>query len=200
MPCTTHPAVLENLNPCSRCGKSFCGDCLVELKSNRFCASCKAEAVKDMQSGVSGTELPLATVGRRFAAILVDGLIQAVVYVPLMFAFGFFAVQAQQAGTAGEVAAGGVQIVFQIAIMGVTFLYEGLFLQLKSATPGKMALGLKVVSADGSPLTPGQAWIRPLVRALLGFCALIDYIPAFLRKDRCTVHDLAARTRVIKAN
>jgi uncharacterized RDD family membrane protein YckC len=200
MPCTTHPAVLENLNPCSRCGKSYCGDCLVELKSNRFCASCKAEAVKDMQSGVSGTDLPLATVGRRFAAVLVDGLIQAVVYVPLMFVFGFFAVQAQRSGTGGEVAAGGMQIVLQVAIMGVAFLYEGLFLQLKSATPGKMALGLKVVGADGSPLAPGQAWIRPLVRALLGFCALIDYIPAFLRKDRCTVHDLAARTRVIKAN
>jgi hypothetical protein len=34
----------------------------------------------------------------------------------------------------------------------------------------------------------------------VGICALIDYIPAFIRKDRCTVHDLAARTRVIKAN
>jgi uncharacterized RDD family membrane protein YckC len=192
--------VLENLNPCSRCGKSFCGDCLVELKANRFCASCKSEAVKDMQSGVSGTELPLATVGRRFAAILVDGLIQAVVYVPMMFIFGFFAVQAQQAGAGANVAAGGMQLVLQVAIMGVSFLYEGLFLQMKSATPGKMALGLKVVSADGSPLTPGQCWIRPLVRALLGFCALIDYIPAFLRKDRCTVHDLAARSRVIKVN
>jgi uncharacterized RDD family membrane protein YckC len=192
--------VLENLNACSRCLKSFCADCLVELKANRFCASCKSEAVKDMQSGVSGTDLPLATVGRRFAAILVDGLIQAVVYVPMMFIFGFFAVQAQQAGAGANVAAGGMQLVLQLAIMGVSFLYEGLFLQIKSATPGKMALGLKVVSADGSPLTPGQCWIRPLVRALLGFCALIDYIPAFLRKDRCTVHDLAARSRVIKVN
>jgi uncharacterized RDD family membrane protein YckC len=200
MPCTTHPSVLENLNACSRCAKSFCADCLVELKSNRFCASCKSEAVKDMQSGVSGTDLPLATVGRRFAAIIVDGLIQMVVYVPLMFVFGFFAVKAQQAGGSAEVAAGGMQLILQVAIMGVSFAYEGLFLQLKGATPGKMALGLKVVGADGNPLAPGQAWIRPLVRTLLGFCALIDYIPAFLRKDRCTVHDLAARTRVIKVN
>ena len=38
MPCMQHPAVLENLNPCSRCLKAFCQDCLDELKGNRFCA------------------------------------------------------------------------------------------------------------------------------------------------------------------
>jgi hypothetical protein len=37
-------------------------------------------------------------------------------------------------------------------------------------------------------------------RSLLGFCWLIDYLPALFRKDKCTVHDLAARTRVIKVN
>ncbi len=200
MPCTLHPTVLENLNPCSRCAKSYCPDCLVELKGNRFCAACKVEAVKDMQSGVTGTELPLATVGRRFAAMFVDGLIQAVVWVPMAIAMGFFAVKAQAMGGTAEPVAAGAQIMFQVVIFGVMLVYEGLFLQMKGATPGKMAMGLKVVNADGSPISPGQAWLRPFIRSLLGFCWLVDYIPALFRKDKCTVHDLAARTRVIKVN
>jgi len=200
MPCALHPAVLENLNPCSRCGKTFCPDCLVELKGNRFCAACKAEAVKDMQSGVSGTDLPLATIGRRFAAMIVDGLIQAVVWVPLLFLLGFFTVKVQGTGAAGEAGAMGAQIIFQIIIFGIMLAYEGLFLQMKSATPGKMALGLRVVTAEGNPVSPGQAWLRPFIRSILGFCWLVDYLPALFRKDRCTVHDLAAKTRVIKVN
>lgn len=200
MPCQLHPAVLENLNPCSRCAKTFCPDCLVELKGNRFCAACKAEAVKDIQSGVSGTELPLATVGRRFAAMIVDGLLQAVVWVPLAIAMGFFTVAAQGAGDAAQAGAAGAQILFQVMIFGIMLAYEGLFLQMKGATPGKMALGLKVVTAEGNTVTPGQAWLRPLIRTLLGFCWLVDYLPALFRKDKCTIHDLAAKTRVIKVN
>jgi len=200
MPCALHPEVLENLNPCSRCGKTFCPDCLVELKGSRFCAACKAEAVKDMQSGVSGTDLPLATVGRRFAAMIVDGLIQAVVWVPLLIGFGFFTVKVQGTGAAGEAGAMGAQIFLQIIIFGIMLAYEGLFLQMKSATPGKMALGLRVVTAEGNPVSPGQAWLRPFIRSILGFCWLVDYLPAVFRKDKCTVHDLAAKTRVIKVN
>jgi uncharacterized RDD family membrane protein YckC len=200
MPCALHPMVLENLNPCSRCGKTFCPDCLVELKGNRFCAVCKAEAVKDMQSGVSGTELPLATVGRRFAAMMVDGLIQAVVWVPLAIGLGFFSVKAQAAGGAVSAGAAGAQIIIQLLIFGIMLAYEGLFLQMKSATPGKMALGLRVVTAEGDPVSPGQAWLRPFIRSLLGFCWLVDYLPAMFRKDRCTIHDLAAKTRVIKVS
>ena len=200
MPCALHPMVLENLNPCSRCGKTYCPDCLVELKGNRFCAACKAEAVKDMQSGVSGTELPLATVGRRFAAMIVDGLIQAVVWVPLMIALGFFTVKVQGPGPAAQAVGAGAQIIFQVVIFGMMLAYEGLFLQMKSATPGKMALGLRVVTAEGSPVSPGQAWLRPFIRSLLGFCWVVDYVPAMFRKDRCTIHDLAAKTRVIKVS
>jgi uncharacterized RDD family membrane protein YckC len=195
-----HPAVLENLNPCSRCQKSYCPDCLVELKGNRFCAVCKGEAVKDMQSGVTGTDLALASIGRRFLALWLDGLIQGVLMIPLFFLLVFTTAKAQSAGAGGQAAAAGIQIVMQLVFMAISLCYEGLFLQLKSATPGKMALGLRVVTPDGDPVPAGQAWVRPLVRGLLGFCILVDYLPAFFRKDKCTLHDLAARTRVVKVN
>ncbi len=200
MPCLQHPAVLENLNSCSRCLKTFCQDCLVELKGNRFCAACKGEAVKDMQSGVSGSDLALASVWRRFFAFWLDAFIQGIFMMPLFFLFMFSAVKAQQSGQALPAAAAGLQILMQLVFVGISLAYEGLFLQFKSATPGKMALGLRVVTPDGDPVAAGQAWTRPLIRALLSFCALVDYLPALFRKDKCTLHDLAARTRVIKVN
>jgi len=198
MPCALHPAILDNLNACSRCMKQFCGDCLIELKGNRFCAACKSEAVKDMQSGVSGTELRLATRLQRFAAILLDSLIQGAAMIPLMFLMGFANLQSQNAMGSGSARSAGLQIIFQLIQFAIMIGYEGLFLQFKGATPGKMALGLRVVGPDGEPLTPGQAWLRPFIRCLIGACLGIDYWVSLFRKDKCCIHDLAAKTRVIK--
>lgn len=198
MPCALHPAVVDGLNACSRCMKQFCGDCLIELRGNRFCAACKSEAVKDMQSGVSGTELRLATRLQRFAAMMLDGLLQAVIWVPLFFLMGMATVQSQAMSGGDATGSAGLQIIFQLIQFAVMIGYEGLFLQFKGATPGKMALGLRVVGPEGEPLTPGQAWLRPFIRSLIGACLGIDYIVSLCRKDKCCIHDLAARTRVIK--
>src|SRR5687768_15363713 len=42
--CANHPDVLEPLNPCTRCDRLYCPDCLVQLKGSRFCAACKGDA------------------------------------------------------------------------------------------------------------------------------------------------------------
>jgi uncharacterized RDD family membrane protein YckC len=189
-----HPEVIQGLHPCSRCGKTYCGDCLVELKGARFCARCKSEEVKDIQSGIDSAELPLAGVGRRFVAMIVDSICLWAVTIPLAFAFGFFAATA---GPVGPEPAMGLQLGVQALIMGIFFLYDGLMIQMRGQTLGKMVLKIKVVSPDGSAIAPGQAWIRAIIRLIVGGC-LIDYIPALFRKDKCTIHDMAARTRVIR--
>ena len=55
MPCTTHPEIEDDLKPCSRCGRSFCSDCLVELSSELHCSDCKREYVRDLLSGVDSS-------------------------------------------------------------------------------------------------------------------------------------------------
>lgn len=195
MPCLNHPDVVDGVSACSRCGKAYCGDCLVPLQGGRFCAACKVAHVKDVKSGVDTADLPLAGIGRRFAAVFVDGLLMMAVFIPLAFATGFFAAAQMQEGREPDAAP---QLLFQFIFMALGFVYEGAMLQSRGQTLGKMALGVKVVAPDGGALTPGQAWLRPLVKSLLGFCWLVDYIPAFFRKDKCTVHDMAARTRVIR--
>ena len=199
MPCVNHPQVEEDLNRCVRCRELFCVDCLVEMKAGAFCALCKQEEVKDIQSGVGASgELPLAGIGARFLALIVDGLALAAVFIPIMMIFGFMVFSSMQEGAdpdANEMA--GMQLVMQLIMGALGVVYHGIFLQWRGQTLGKMALGIKVVTPDGSDITPGAAWIRPIVQTILSPCAL-TYWPALFTKEKTGIHDMAAKTRVVK--
>src|ERR1043165_10188549 len=73
--CRNPPEVIEGLRYCSRCGQAYCPDCLVTIRGNTYCATCKAEQVRDLTSGVDRNALELAGIGRRFGALFIDGLI-----------------------------------------------------------------------------------------------------------------------------
>lgn len=195
MPCVNHPAVEENLVKCSRCAKPFCHDCVIELKSNFYCIDCKSEQVRDIQSGADTTALEMAGIGTRFAAVFIDGLILAIPTVAILFIFGIGMFAA--AGSTGIGA--GMQIIFYIAIAAPGFLYEGLMLQTRGQTLGKMACKIKVVTPEGGDISAGQAWTRGLTRVIfnqLGIFSLINYLFAFAA-ERTTLHDKIAKTRVI---
>jgi uncharacterized RDD family membrane protein YckC len=193
--CKNHPEVLDGLHPCASCAHSFCPDCLVELKGRRFCAGCKANAVKDIQSGVDGTGLQLAGIGARFCALLIDNFVTGALMVVFVVILGIvFAVVRP-----GKESPLLPLLVF--AMYGLTFVamfcYHGFMLQWKGQTLGKMAMKIKVVTPEGGPITPGQAWIRVLVWFLLHGC-LITYLTAFFNDEKQAIHDMAARTRVVK--
>jgi uncharacterized RDD family membrane protein YckC len=79
----------------------------------------------------------------------------------------------------------------------INIAYQALMLAARGQTLGKMALKVKVVGADGSDLSTGQAWGREVMRAILGFLYIVDYLPAFFMKEKTTLHDLVAKTRVV---
>jgi len=194
--CRNHAEVLDGLNVCASCGFSFCGDCLVELKGRRFCAGCKVNAVKDIQSGVDGTGLQLAGIGARFAAHLIDGFVTGAMMMVFLVIMGILIAVLRPDRESVVLPL----IVF--AMYGLVFLamfcYHGFMLQMKGQTLGKMALKIKVVTPEGGPITAGQAWIRVLVMFLLQSCFGISYITAFFNPEKQTIHDMAARTRVVK--
>lgn len=192
--CRNHPGVVEGLRYCSRCGQSFCPDCLVNIRGNSYCATCKAEQVLDLASGVDQSSLELAGVGRRFAALLLDGLILGVPFGIIFVVFIAFTVKNKDANAAGPE----VMVVFWIVALFAYPIYEALMLAARGQTLGKIAMNVKVVRPDGTPITTGQAWGRAFMRQVLASClSLFNYLPAFFTKEKTCLHDLVANTRVV---
>jgi len=194
MACANHPAVNVGLVRCRRCGQTFCRNCVVALRAQYYCARCKADQVRDIQSGTEAGVLELATIGRRFGAQWVDGALFMAVFLP--FWFLVFA----GAGTTRPQPAGlGVSALLTFGGAILIFVYEGLMLSARGQTVGKMAVGIKVVTPEGRDIGPGQAWGRALVRQVFfSYFAIVNYLPALFTKQRTAVHDLAAKTRVVR--
>ena len=68
----------------------------------------------------------------------------------------------------------------------------------KSATPGKMALGLKIIDEQGNNLTPVTAIIRYLGYILSGIILGIGYLMIAFNKNKRGLHDMIAKTYVIR--
>ncbi|MBI5369396.1 MAG: RDD family protein [Planctomycetes bacterium] len=196
MPCKNHLEVMTGLVSCERCGGTFCRDCVIQLKGLTFCAGCKGEQVRDIQSGADSTELPLASPGRRLGAVMVDGLVVVAPMMGLYFATIFLL--GLQFDKSGQLPL--LQQILVGLIAGIPgLLYQGLMLQMKGQTLGKMALKIKVVTPEGADITPAQAWTRELTRAfinLLHVFSILNYLPIF-RKERTCIHDMVAKTRVV---
>src|SRR5207302_1425087 len=157
----------------------------------RFCAGCKTEAIKDLQSGVDQTQLPLAHLGRRFVALLIDGLVMGILFIPVFIVMvvvqgGFNKASAPGAPDMGAL---GLQMIIQAVAWVIPMGYKAIMIQKWGQTVGKMAMGIKVVSPDGSAVTPGQAWMRSFIEMLLAGCCYVTYIVAFFNKDKCALHD-----------
>jgi uncharacterized RDD family membrane protein YckC len=77
------------------------------------------------------------------------------------------------------------------------FAYFAAFTAVGGQTIGKMALRLRVVGADRTPVDGAGAVIRTLAGTLSALTLGLGYLPAFLDGERRTLHDRLARTRVV---
>jgi uncharacterized RDD family membrane protein YckC len=76
--------------------------------------------------------------------------------------------------------------------------YGVFFIRRYNATPGKMALGLKLIRPDGSPLSMGRIIGRHFAEWISSMTLLIGYIMAGFDDERRALHDRICDTRVIK--
>ena len=77
--------------------------------------------------------------------------------------------------------------------------YEGFFIARLAATPGKMAMGLKVVCADGTPVSLGRAFGRYFAKILSGMILCIGFIIVGFDSQKRGLHDMICDTRVVKS-
>ena len=142
--------------------------------------------------------LELAGVGSRAAAALVDTLIVVALLVLLQFAAG--AMDLWHLGAALE----GWVLAFAILLSFLTFFgYFAAFEALNGGrTPGKQALGIRVVMETGHAVTPTAAMVRNLVRLLDCYFPLLPFLPGlvmvFLQRRNQRLGDLAAGTIVVR--
>ena len=195
MICRNHLDVAEGIRRCSRCGATFCPDCLVNIQGQPYCATCKTEQLLDVRSGVDRTGMNYATILKRFGAAVLDNIIQAIPMYAIMFGviFGAGITQGNRSEPPMWI------LLMYVPMFLIPVLYEGLMLSLKNGqTVGKMALRVRVVRPDGSPISGGQAWGRAAMRVVLSCLWIVDYIPAFFTAEKTTLHDLVVGTRVVE--
>lgn len=194
--CHNHWDVVEGLRQCSRCGQTFCRDCLVDIRGVSYCATCKNEQLLDVQSGVpAGSTLDLADPWRRFAALLIDNILFTIPF-GIIFAIVVFSALSNGQRFGPEIFT--VLTPLNWLLVVAVIVYEGLMLSARGQTVGKIAMKIKVVRVDGSDITTGQAWGRAVIRHVLVSClCIIDYLPAFFTQERTALHDMVATTRVI---
>jgi uncharacterized RDD family membrane protein YckC len=186
---------------CSQCGQPKPEQELAHFGNVLVCGACKpAYAQRLSEGGIAPAGFHYGGFWIRFVAYLIDALIvgfasaamQVILIRPMMGS------ASQPSGAAFGAAA--------IAMLGVAYLvgiaiaatYEGLFVYKVGATPGKMALGLRVVRPDGGPISLGRAIGRYFAKMLSAIVLLIGYIMIGFDKEKRGLHDLLVDTRVIK--
>lgn len=133
-------------------------------------------------------DLAQAGVGSRFVAQLVDGLLVAALVLAVVVA----AVLVED-GPMAMLIGGGLAFFLQI---GYFAAWEA---RWRGQTPGKRAVGLRVLRADGSPVTATEALLRNILRLvdLLPVLGLVGIVSILATRRDQRVGDLAAGTVVV---
>jgi len=82
----------------------------------------------------------------------------------------------------------------------LSWCYEAYFLSSsRQATPGKMALGLRVTDLNGQRISFDQATGRHFAKYLSRVILLIGYIMAAFTERKQALHDMIGGTLVVKS-
>jgi uncharacterized RDD family membrane protein YckC len=87
-------------------------------------------------------------------------------------------------------------LLFEIPLTLAFALYNIYFIARCGQTPGKMALGIKVASLDGTPVTLRQAWLRHVVDLALSLLMSVATMHALLSISSADYDALSHAARV----
>jgi uncharacterized RDD family membrane protein YckC len=196
---------------CSQCGQPSPLDQLAHFGDTLVCPNCKYNYVQKLREGVAPLR-PMFYYGGfwiRFVAALIDGIIMGVTSsaVQLLLLGSVYRpfvnmrepMPPDQALAAFGAIMGTLALSMLIGI-AIGASYEGFFVSRVGATPGKMALGLKVVRPNGGPVSLGRAVGRYFAKWLSSMTLGIGYIIAGFDAEKRAMHDMIVDTRVVKAD
>jgi uncharacterized RDD family membrane protein YckC len=147
-----------------------------------------------------GVSEHLAGVGRRAAAVVIDGLVMLPLLAVLFMRYGTKSTEVWTSDTGKTLVEhnwtlGGPGFwLFLVGVLVYSIVMEAWF----RATIGKLALGLRVAMADGSPLTLRAVLIRNILRLVDGFLFyLVGAVLAWNSPLRQRLGDRVAGTVVV---
>ncbi|MBI2435560.1 MAG: RDD family protein [Candidatus Hydrogenedentes bacterium] len=179
---------------CAQCGRVFPQREMLEYEGNHVCAACKPTFFQRVREGVS-LRFENAGFWIRFLAYFVDMIIlwifQAATYLLVMLPVGILSRDNEVVGIVAY-------LMVSFFNLCVVVLYETWFVGRFAATPGKMALGLRVVRADGSRLSYLRALGRYGAKIISGMVFCIGYLMVAFTEEKRGLHDLICDTRVIR--
>jgi uncharacterized RDD family membrane protein YckC len=178
-----------------------------------------------VQATITADGVPLASWWWRVLAVLIDNMIITAIVTVITFPvwrslyaalISFFnaVLDAQRSGitpptlNTTDLISGTSQLIVTSVTLVVGILYHGGFLRWKSATPGKLICGLRVVPVDRGrdpgPLAWSSigirvaVWVLPSISAFLGLVTLVDVLFPLWNPKRQALHDIAAKTQVVR--
>jgi uncharacterized RDD family membrane protein YckC len=127
--------------------------------------------------------IQMASIGSRFIALVIDGVLLGAVTSALYPILGSF------------------REVEGLLTFAFTIFYQWYFLtKYQGQTPGKMLLGIRVVKTDGRALSSIDAIARTLGYTLNWILLGLGWLLAFWDSNHQGLHDHIAGTHVVKVN
>ncbi|MBI5577154.1 MAG: RDD family protein [Deltaproteobacteria bacterium] len=182
---------------CTICGKAYAPDALIRYKENLICWSCKPVFLQRIKEGVSvaGT-MNYAGFWPRVGAKLIDSVLIGIANYLTGAVYGAFNPGTQDTKRFGVFMAG--QAVILLINIAFAVWYGTWFIGKFAATPGKMALGIKVVTSDGGTVSYKRALGRHFAEWISGIILGIGYLMAAFDDQKRALHDRICDTRVVR--
>ena len=158
-----------------------------------------AAAVDRPDTVVHGGEVVYAGFRKRLAAYVIDSLIVGVAFMVISTVVGvvlggLMAVS----GSSGNLGFVLLQVLIQLFSIAITALYYAWFHASRSmATPGKMAVGIKVVRVQGERISFLRGIGRYFASLLSGLILCIGFLMAAFTARKQGLHDLMCDTLVV---
>ena len=180
---------------CSECRQVFAEEEMIRFNDAMVCAGCKPVFVQKIKEGVSvAGALDYAGFWIRLGAVAIDGFIiwifTMIVFIPLGFLM--------PTSSDNPFAALSFMPVIMLLQYAIPAAYDTWFVGKYGATPGKMACKIKIVVADGTPVSYARALGRHFAKWLSSIILGIGFIMAAFDDERRTLHDRICETRVVR--
>lgn len=179
---------------CAQCGSVFLKEDVISFRGNFVCANCKPIFMAEITQGVErATELNYAGFWIRFAAKFLDGLLLGILeFFASYLVFGAFFIDIDTPDMFVS------WMIFNVFNISARICYAWLLTWKYGGTLGKLALDLRVVTANGEPIGLWRSFGRTFAEILSFLTLLIGYIIAAFDSEKRTLHDHICATRVIR--